>query len=59
VVKELLPASVTLMAEVEMDKGVSFRPDRFLDEGQLSLFWGPTTLFHVAVSAGTDHICPD
>ena len=58
VVEELLPASVTLVAEVDMDKGVSFWPDGFLDEGQLSLFWVSAALFHVAVGAGTDHICP-
>ncbi len=58
-VEELFPASVTLMAEVDVDEWIAFWPDGFLDEGQSGVFRGSAALFHIAVGAGADHICPD
>ena len=58
-VKELFPASVTLVAEVDVDERISFWPDGFLDESQAGLFWGSAAFSHVALGTGTDHILPD
>jgi len=58
VVEELLPTVIALMAEVNMNKGIAFWLDRFLDKCQTSLFWSLAAFFHVAFGAGTNHIFP-
>jgi len=58
VVEELLPALVSLVAEVDVYEGVFFRFYGSLDEGQASLFWRSATLFDITFGAGADDICP-
>jgi hypothetical protein len=58
VVEELLPAFVTRLAEVNVDKQIMLRPGGSADEGQACLFWSSAAFFHVAFSTGADHILP-
>ena len=59
VVEELLPATVTLMAQVDVNKWIVFRPNWFFDECHLRLFWSSAAFFDVTISTGTDNIFPD
>ena len=58
-VEELLPASVSLMAEVNMNKRITLWLDGFLDKFHAGLSWGSAAFFHVALRAGTNYISPD
>jgi hypothetical protein len=57
-VEELLPAFVTRLAKVNVNKRIVLRPDRSADESQAGLLWGSAAFFNVALRAGTDHILP-
>jgi len=59
VVEELLPASVTLVAEVNVDERIAFWLDRFLDKSQARLPWCATTFFDIAFRTGTNNILPN
>ena len=56
VVKELLPAAVALMAQVNMNEHIVFRLARFLDERHSCLAGSSAALFHIAFCAGTNDI---
>ena len=58
VVEELLPASVSVAAEVEVDECVSFWFYGACDEGHTGLLWGFAAFFDVAFCAGADDILP-
>lgn len=58
-VEELLPATVSLMAEVDMNERIMFWLDRFCDKCQAGLFWALTAFSHVAFRAGANYIAPD
>jgi hypothetical protein len=47
------------MTQVNVDKGVVFWPDRFLDKGQSRLLWRSSAFFDIAHRAGTNYIFPD
>ena len=57
-VEELLPAVVALMPEVNVNKGITFWLDRFLDELESGLFGRSAAFFHIAFCAGANHIFP-
>ncbi len=57
-VEKLFPTVVPLMAEVDMDEEVVFRPDGFCNELHAGLFGCPAALLHVAFCAGTDYVAP-
>ena len=58
-VEELFPASVAVVAQVDVDEGIVFRLDGFLDECQAGLFGGSATFFDIAFGAGADNVLPD
>jgi hypothetical protein len=58
-VEELLPASVALMTQVNMDKWIAFWLDRLSDKSHPRSSWSPAAFFHVAICAGTNHIFPN
>lgn len=58
-VEKLLPTSVALLAKVNVNKGVVFRPDGLLNERHTGLFWISASFFDIAFGAGTDNIFPN
>jgi len=59
VVEELFPASVSVVAEVDVDQGVVSGLDGLLDELHGGVLWGPAALLDVAGRAGTNNVFPD
>jgi len=59
VVEELLPASVAVVAEVDVDKGVVPGPDGLSDKLHPSALWSSAAFFDVAGCAGTNNVFPD
>jgi len=59
VVEELLPATVALMAQVNMNERIVFWLDGFLDERHACLFRCSAAFFDIAIGAGTNDIFPD
>lgn len=57
-VEELLPASVSLVAEVDMDEGVVPGPDGFLDEGHAGVARGAASFPDIAPGARANDILP-
>ena len=58
-VKELLPATVAGMTEVNMDKGIALWLDRFSDKRYSSLLRFMAAFLHIAFRAGTNYIFPN
>ncbi len=58
-VEELLPASITRMAEVDVDQWIVFWAMRFLYESKSGLFGHSPALSDVAVRARTNDVFPD
>ena len=58
-VEELLPASVTLMAQVNMNERIVLWLDGLLDKRHSGLPGGPAAFFHVTFRAGTNYIFPN
>jgi len=59
VVEELLPTAVTLMAQMNVDKWITFWLDGFLDKGQSCLPRGAASLFDVAFGTGANDVLPN
>jgi len=59
VVEELLPASVAMVAEMDVDKGIVPGPDWLSDKLHPGALWSSPTLFDIALGAGADNIFPD
>jgi hypothetical protein len=57
-VEELLPASVSLVAEVDTDEGVISRFDGFLDEVHACVARGASSFFYVAGGARANDVLP-
>ena len=58
-VEELLPAAVTLVAEMNVNERIVLRLDGFLDQLHPGVLWGLAAFFDVAVCAGTNYVFPD
>ena len=58
-VEELFPASVAMVAEVDVDEGVVARSNGLFDELHVGFLWGSAALLDVALGAGTDDVFPD
>lgn len=58
-VEELLPASVAVVAEVDVDERVVPWPDRFSNKLHPGVLWGSAAFFDVACCAGANNIFPD
>ena len=59
VVEELLPASVAVVAEVDVKEWVVSGLDGFLDELHAAVLWNSAAFLDVAGCAGTDYVLPD
>ena len=57
-IEELLPASVSLVAEVDTNEGVVAGFDGFLDEVHACVAWGASSFFYVAGGARTNNVLP-
>ena len=58
-VEELFPASVSVVAEVDVEEWVVPGPDRLLNKLHPGVLWGSAAFFNVAGCAGTNNIFPD
>ena len=58
-VEELLPASVTLVAEMNVNERIVLRLDGLLDQLHPGVLWGSAAFFDVAGCAGTNYVFPD
>ena len=58
-VEELLPTSVSLVAEVDVDEGIVSGPDGLSNELHPGAFWSSAAFFYVAGRAGANNIFPD
>ena len=58
-VEELLPASVTVVAEVDVNEGVVPGPDGLFNKIHPGVLWGLAAFFDVALGAGAYYIFPD
>ncbi len=58
-VEELLPALVTLVAEMNVNERIVLWLDGFLDQLHPGVLWGSTAFFDVALGAGADNVFPD
>ena len=58
-VEELLPASVSVVAEVDVYERIVPGPDGFLNKLHPGVFGSSTSFFNVAGCAGTNNIFPD
>lgn len=59
VVEELFPASVAVVAEVDVHEGIVPGFDGLFDEGHVGLFGGSSAFFDIALCAGADYVLPD
>jgi len=59
VVEELFPASVSLVAEVDVDERIVSGPDGFLNKLHPGVFGSLASFFNVAGCAGANDIFPD
>ncbi len=57
-VEELFPASVSVVAEVDVDEGVVAGLDGLFDELHTGMFWGMAAFFDVTGRAGTNDVFP-
>jgi len=58
VVEELFPASVSVVAEVDVDERVVPGLDGLFDELHAGMFWGMAAFFDVTGRAGTNDVFP-
>ena len=58
-VEELLPASVSVMAEVDVEEGVVSGLNGLSDKLHPGAFWSSAAFFDVTGCAGTNNIFPD
>lgn len=58
-VEELLPATITLVTQVDVNEGIVLRPDGLLDEHHARLFRSSAAFSDVAFGARTDNIVPN
>ncbi len=58
-VEELLPASVSVVAEVDVDKRVVPGPDGLTNKLHAGVLWSSAAFFYVALGAGAHYISPD
>ena len=58
-VEELLPASVSVVAEVDVNEGVVPWPDRFSNKLHPGVLWCSASFFDVAGCAGANYVFPD
>lgn len=58
-VEELFPASVSVVAEVDVDERIVFRLDRLSNKLHLCVFWSSAAFLDIAGCAGTNNIFPD
>jgi len=59
VVEELLPATVALLAEMDMYEWIVFRLNGLMNKCYTSFFRSSTAFFDVALGAGTNYISPN
>ena len=57
-IEELFPAAISMMIQVNVDKGVTFGLDRFLDKFHSCLLGISPALFNITFDACTDNIFP-
>ncbi len=57
-VEELFPASVAVVAEMDVDKGVVPGPDWFFNKLHPGVFGSSASFFNVALGAGANNIFP-
>ena len=57
-IEELLPASIALVAQMNMDQRVMFRLDRFFEQLHAGNFRSSAALFDIARRTGADNIVP-
>ena len=50
---------ISLIAQVDVDDGIVFGLEWFLNQDHTRLLRSSTSFFHVAGGTGTDDICPD
>ena len=58
-VEELLPASISMVAEVDVDERVVPGPDGLTNELHAGMLWSSAAFFYVALGAGAHYISPD
>ncbi len=58
-VEELLPASVALMSEVDVDERIVPGPDGLSDKLHPGVLRSSAAFFYVALGAGAHYISPD
>ncbi len=58
-VEELLPAVVTLVAEMNVNEWIVLRLDGLADQLHPCVLWGSAAFFDVAGCAGTNNVFPD
>ena len=58
-VEELLPAAITLVAEMNVNERIVPRLDGLLDQLHPGVLRSPAAFFDVAGCAGTNNIFPD
>jgi len=59
VVEELLPASISMVAEVDVDERVVPGPDGLTNKLHAGMLWSSAAFFYVALGAGAHYIFPD
>lgn len=57
-IQELFPASISLVAEMNVNEGIVLGLDWFLDERHAGLLWHTPTFLDVARGAGTHDVFP-
>ena len=57
-VEELFPASVAVVAEMDVDKGVVPGPDGLFNKLHPGVFGSSASFFYVALGAGANNIFP-
>ena len=58
VVEKLLPAPISVVAQMDVDERIVGRPDGRLDEFHVRFLWGSSALLDVARSAGANDVLP-
>ena len=57
-VEELLPASVTVVPEVNVNERIALRLDGLLDKFHPCVLWSSAAFLNVALGAGADYVFP-
>ena len=58
-VEELLPASVSVVTEVDVDEGIVLGPDGLLNKLHPGMLWCSAAFFDIAGCAGANNVFPD